>query len=623
MRTIDISFLYDRPGFGNLLGLAYDPVRNLFYLSHSSCVGAKVSVIYVLDFNGQVVNEWDFTELYGEVLEIETLCYDRGTDHLLIGVAKDMLTKSKLHVVECSVDGESIFSDVELDYSLGKITIDGPYIWATDFKEDRIICFSRKGVFQTEYSLSKSFGGYPGPDDLTISYNQGFFIVDHYRKLIIEFDKAGNELNAYTTATLGDGRGFGIVSDLDSRQLYLSVNNEQIFIISDNELSKLQAPGPDNREPDLPIKPFNIDLTGRPPPSKTNWTKAKAKKFVMRLLDIVRTEVTRLDLDRDKLPGWINFSNICFGWMWDTLIVAIDDSSFGKDKSTSLSTVNADTVVLLRCDNFIPKSIVWKVYEDTRDLTIKSGGNDDDPTQSCSRPTFVIAEDSAFLACGFVQGHGPIIVIDICYRIDGSKGIKSMRIVPVALYLTWQDYLNQDKTIDFFKKRMVTHVHEVTMSAKGTVLKAERQRNRVFEATKQKTVIILGSYDEPHLDELAAVRDYIGSKNYDGKLIVDFPNIRGESSRQKAGKWMSAARFSVMIDREPSGHLIEYSQIENQKSVLCLLRPQGHKSTSMIADHIEESAFIKLFEFDQSPLEILDVALDWAEEHVKQREAKN
>lgn len=616
MRSIDISFLAGRPGFGNLNGFAYDPSRNLFYLSHSSHVGPKVSVIYALDFDGKLVNEWDFTKKYKEVLAIASLSYDRASGHLFVGTATDILSKVKLRAVECSVDGENIFSDVVLDYGLGYFTIEESEIWATDFANDRILCFSRAGYFQSEYSLSKSFGGYPGPCDLASSFHSGFFVADHFRKLLLEFDRSGNELNAFSTASLGDGRVHGVASDSETRRLFLSVNNEKIFIISDDELSELKVPGPDHREPDHPKKSFNIDLSSRP---QSPWTKAKAKKLAARLLKEVRAEISHLTLERDKLPGWVNTSSVRFGWMWDTLIFAIEDSTFSDDEFKSLGAVYADTVVLLNCKNFKPTGFAIPVSKDIREVIFGSYEHDDDYSRG-SEPKIVLEEDSAFLACGLVQGHGPIIATGFCYMTKGSDGPKSMRMVPVVLYLTWQDNLiNQDRTVDFFKKRLIAYVQEMHMSAAGSDLKTLRQRDEAIESTKQETVIVLGSYKAPHLDELLTVRDYVRTRKYDGKLIRDFSDLPGMSPPQKAEMWMAAARFSVMVDRDPSGHLIEYSVSEKQKSVLCLLRKQGQRSTSMIADHVEELAFVRIFEFNNSPLEVLDAALDWAEDYVTRR----
>ncbi len=74
------------------------------------------------------------------------------------------------------------------------------------------------------------------------------------------------------------------------------------------------------------------------------------------------------------------------------------------------------------------------------------------------------------------------------------------------------------------------------------------------------------------------------------------------------------------IDREAAGHLAEYQYLKEQRTILALLRPKRKGSTYMIGDeHLVDFNYINLFEFEKSPLEVIDVAIDWAENFVKKR----
>jgi hypothetical protein len=191
----------------------------------------------------------------------------------------------------------------------------------------------------------------------------------------------------------------------------------------------------------------------------------------------------------------------------------------------------------------------------------------------------------------------------------------------VALYLSWDDYQNQDKTIAFFKDKMIERIKENVSSEVGENMEEKANRAKVFSAAKGKSIIILGNYESPHYDELISIRDYLINKhsNYESNLIVDFPEIDGLSTRQKVSQYCMVSRFSIMVDRDPSGHLIEFADMEKLKIILAILRQKGKSSTSMMNDHLNELTHIKIFEFSSSPLEVIDQAVEWAEAFVQQR----
>ena len=75
-----------------------------------------------------------------------------------------------------------------------------------------------------------------------------------------------------------------------------------------------------------------------------------------------------------------------------------------------------------------------------------------------------------------------------------------------------------------------------------------------------------------------------------------------------------------MIDREPSGHIAEYEWMKSQRTILAFVRQRGKGSTNMIGDeYIVDYNFLNLFEFENSPLEVLDSVILWAEDMIRQR----
>jgi hypothetical protein len=122
------------------------------------------------------------------------------------------------------------------------------------------------------------------------------------------------------------------------------------------------------------------------------------------------------------------------------------------------------------------------------------------------------------------------------------------------------------------------------------------------------------------LRELFRVRDYLIAKDYDAYLLRDLPEHPSMSLEEKVKLWSLASRFCVMIDREPSGHLVEYPYVKSVRAILALLRPESKGSTYMIGDdQITDFGYINVFDFKNSPLEVIDIAIAWAEELVKKR----
>jgi hypothetical protein len=134
-----------------------------------------------------------------------------------------------------------------------------------------------------------------------------------------------------------------------------------------------------------------------------------------------------------------------------------------------------------------------------------------------------------------------------------------------------------------------------------------------FLVSKEKSAIVYGSYSQSFIGELLYVRDYLISKNYDGRLLKELPELPSWSLQQKVRFWSLPSRFCIVVDRVASGHLSEYDWLKNEGVILALLREKGKRSTFMIGDEPIDYNYIRKFEFDKSPLNILDEVIEWAE----------
>lgn len=158
---------------------------------------------------------------------------------------------------------------------------------------------------------------------------------------------------------------------------------------------------------------------------------------------------------------------------------------------------------------------------------------------------------------------------------------------------------------------------------------SEEFRLSTLKIMKQKAVMVLGKYaskeeEKKYEDELYQVKKYLKDKGYNAYLIKELSDTTAMGPEDKSTYWMREARFCVMIDRVPSGANIEYKHVKSHSEIiLAILRPQGCGSTSLMDDaYIYNISWIKFFEFKTSFLEVIDNAVRWAEEEIKNREIR-
>lgn len=217
------------PEAGNSLGLAYDPASDALYLSHGS--DSRGGFIYKLGTGGNLLSEFNFQTAYRPGSYPTALSYDESTSHLFVlalGVGDGIG-----NIVEMSPDGSVIFREITVPIGGGTgIAVRDDGIWQSLFARDIIRHYTRDGIFIEDLSVAGSFPGFPGPDNLASSFTNGFFIVDHFGRRIVEVGVDGDELAVGSTASLGDGRGQAIASDARARRIFLQVANQEIYVLS-------------------------------------------------------------------------------------------------------------------------------------------------------------------------------------------------------------------------------------------------------------------------------------------------------------------------------------------------------------------------------------------------------
>ena len=141
----------------------------------------------------------------------------------------------------------------------------------------------------------------------------------------------------------------------------------------------------------------------------------------------------------------------------------------------------------------------------------------------------------------------------------------------------------------------------------------------IMPVIKNQLVTVYGSYDQDSKEELHQICNYLREKGYVAYILEDLPETPEMKPEDKVRTWGSLSRFCVMVDRAQAGHLPEYVYLQEVKAILAHLRPKGTISTFMIGRSPTARPFSpRTFEFDNSPLDILEEVITWAENELKE-----
>lgn len=353
------------------------------------------------------------------------------------------------------------------------------------------------------------------------------------------------------------------------------------------------------------------------------------ESFARDFLSRVRRLVKTAKLSTARLPPWVTSASVRIGRLPTSLLMTLDDSGHG-DSFVDIGAVRSDLQVLLDYPEFEPVAACLPSRKDPDGgLLIVTGTY----AQAKQTTLLISSERTALFGAGITGYHGPSALMNVFIRVAASASAAplelqgamtdALRFVPFALYVHQSDLGRVDALWRRCRQVMLDVLQTTAASDTGDYYESLERRFEVFRATKERTVVVLGKDSPPELTELLHVRDYLRSKDYDAWLIRQAPECRAMSNEEKVRLWAGAARFSVMVDRTPAGHIAEYMMLREQRSVLAYLRPRGRGSTFMIGDsHLADVNHIREFEFDQSPLECLDEAVQWAEAFIHDRELK-
>jgi hypothetical protein len=313
------------------------------------------------------------------------------------------------------------------------------------------------------------------------------------------------------------------------------------------------------------------------------------------------------------LPKWVESANVKFVKLNNSNLFLFEDSPKKGDTFIDCGRVKSDLQFFLELPEYIPKGAIFKAPRG-RGIVILEGEYSKEKKVVFN----IISSNSALFNVGYVNCHSPLAIVNIFIQQSVDGNVSAIRFVPFAIYIHDDDFVDFEN----FWKKCTPHVQNNLLnlhnSKAGDYYQLTEECNRGILVSKERSVIVFGKYSNPEmLRELHKVRDYLIAKAYDAYLLRELPEHPSMALEEKVKLWALASRFCVMIDREPSGHLVEYPYLKSVGTTFAVLRPKGKGSTSMIER--ERSPDIKVFEFNRSPLEKLDNVMTWAEKMVKEK----
>ncbi|MEE9355979.1 MAG: hypothetical protein V3U75_10365 [Methylococcaceae bacterium] len=284
---VDLRHLnYLERSWGTISGLAYNAETDQFYLGQSFDKPSLKALILTIDSNGNKLNQWDLVNLVPHTAPlrpfannpvfrpvIRSITYGVSSNHLFINGQYIKSTKDSQeftrdlgrdkHIFETSIDGSTLFNDIATE-SLNDVSATGrrlntfvseSRIWKVDGQHETVSQSTKTNQFIDSFDVSGLFRGFPKPRALTASFRGGLFIAGDKNR-VVEVDLDGNPLRYISTRSILDGSSKGIIvsgdrivvgisSDLSSNRLFVLLDNHVIVILTESDLTAMEAPFPE------------------------------------------------------------------------------------------------------------------------------------------------------------------------------------------------------------------------------------------------------------------------------------------------------------------------------------------------------------------------------------------
>ncbi|WP_380676249.1 hypothetical protein [Salinigranum sp. GCM10025319] len=345
--------------------------------------------------------------------------------------------------------------------------------------------------------------------------------------------------------------------------------------------------------------------------------KEPVEKFAGLLLDHARTFVEKERIPHSRLPYWVGGCDITIGKVNNTFVIQFKPND--QDTTTYFGQVKSDIHHFINIQHDLPnerdKDILPVGYTKSSNNGLVIRGSkalEKEPviTSTADSPMRFTPEDDGI--------HVPVFLTYIFMKYKKEGEITNAGLVPFGMLVHESDLTYNDELLDLCKRQIEDALSYIVTSEIGDYYETRDSTEGALTVGREKSVIVLGPHDEEQ--KLIQTRDLVRSKGYHAELVKNLPEQSIWSLKEKVSFWTLASRFCVMIDNKPSGHIAEYEIIEDHRTILALLRPKGSGSTRMFGEGpLQDINHVELFEYEDTPLEVIDDAVAWAEDYAQNR----
>lgn len=185
--------------------------------------------------------------------------------------------------------------------------------------------------------------------------------------------------------------------------------------------------------------------------------------------------------------------------------------------------------------------------------------------------------------------------------------------------------VHADRTAEYWsRERAELRAKDEVLAAMVELRRARQQNISVADYIanfKNKTVLVLGAYDEAGTHRLESIAVCLTNLGYSPLFIRDVPDHPHHDISQKVSAIGAIARFIVIDDTAKSGHLVEAQICKQNSWVTALVRAKGELSSWMTAGFSASSRVLYEYEYEPSnPQSAITHVCDWAETTLKSLE---
>jgi len=185
-------------------------------------------------------------------------------------------------------------------------------------------------------------------------------------------------------------------------------------------------------------------------------------------------------------------------------------------------------------------------------------------------------ETGVYLPFKLMQETSSVFIDDVCVETCRRKRI-----------ITYAEMYGNSKVEKWSRENAIIRAKDEVLAALIELNRSQVKNislDEYISVYKERTVLLLGDYDEAGLQRLQVIKDTLKELGYEPLLIKDIPDHPYQDISQKVIAVGAVSKFIVVDDCSKSGHLSEIEICKQNRWVTILLRADGIGGTWMTAD---------------------------------------